>query len=36
VEYENEEGEPIEIDTTKEVYCPCEMEQPKHFPFPSK
>lgn len=24
----------VEVDTTKEVYCPFEMVQPKHIPFP--
>jgi len=34
VDYENENGETIEVDTSKEVDCPFEMEQPKHMPFP--
>ena len=32
VEYETLEGEPIEIDVDKEVYCPYEMKQPKQIP----
>jgi hypothetical protein len=34
VDYENEMGETVEVDTLKEVYCPFEMMQPKHVPFP--
>ena len=30
------DGEVIEVDIDKEVYCPFEMEQPKHIPFPQK
>jgi hypothetical protein len=29
VDYENMDGETIEVDTSKEVYCPFNMEQPK-------
>ena len=36
VDYENEVGEPIEVDTTKEVYCPFGMESPKQIPDPDK
>lgn len=31
VDYENMEGEPITIDTDKEVYCPKDMKQPKQI-----
>jgi len=34
VEYEDEQGNPITVDTSKEEYCPFEMMQPKHIPFP--
>ena len=36
VDYEDEQGNNVleTIDTTKEVYCPFEMTQPKHIPFP--
>jgi predicted RNA-binding Zn-ribbon protein involved in translation (DUF1610 family) len=34
VDYEDMNGESITIDTTKEVYCPLEMKQPKHIPAP--
>ena len=34
VDYENEIGEAIEVDTLKEVDCPFEMVQPMHRPFP--
>lgn len=29
IERENENGDPVEIDMSKEVYQPLEMEQPK-------
>jgi len=29
VDYEDDNGNPIEVDTEKEVYCPFEMQQPK-------
>jgi predicted RNA-binding Zn-ribbon protein involved in translation (DUF1610 family) len=32
VEYETFEGKPIEVDVTKEVYCPLDMKQPKQIP----
>jgi len=31
VDYEDEDGNPIEVDTLKEVYCPFEMKKPKHI-----
>ena len=36
VDYENDHGECVleMIDTSKEVYCPFEMTQPKHIPSP--
>jgi len=34
VDYEDTNGEPIEVDTLKETYCPFEMVQPTHRPFP--
>jgi len=34
VDYEDNEGNPVEIDTTKEVYCPFEMKAPKQIPDP--
>jgi len=34
VEYEDEQGNSITTDTSKEIYCPFEMMQPKHIPFP--
>lgn len=35
VSYETSEyGDRIGIDTSKEVYCPFEMTQPMHVPFP--
>jgi hypothetical protein len=37
VSYEDSQyGEEISIDTSKEVYCPFEMTQPKHIPFPAE
>jgi len=37
VSYEtSEHGDSIEIDTSKEVYCPFEMVQNLHRPFPDK
>jgi len=30
------DGEVVEIDTTKEIYCPFQMEKPNHLPFPRK
>jgi predicted RNA-binding Zn-ribbon protein involved in translation (DUF1610 family) len=33
-EYENFDGTPIEVDTSKEVYCPMDMKQPKQIPDP--
>jgi len=32
VDYENVDGEPVEVDVLKEVYCPFEMLQPKPIP----
>jgi len=32
VDYETTGGASIEVDTTKEVYCPFEMAQPKRIP----
>ena len=32
VDYEDKMGEPVEIDTSKEVYCPFEMKAPKQIP----
>jgi len=32
VEYEDEKGEPIEVDTSLEMYCPFDMKQPKQIP----
>lgn len=34
VDYEDDNGEAISIDTSKEVDCPFDMVQPKHIPFP--
>ena len=34
VDYENEYGEPVEVDTTKEAHCGFDMVQPMHRPFP--
>jgi hypothetical protein len=34
VDYEDMDGEEIEVDTLKEVYCPFDMKQPMHRPFP--
>ena len=28
------DGDEVSLDTSKEVYCPFEMTQPKHIPFP--
>lgn len=36
VDYEDNEGNSIIPDTSKEIYCPFEMVQNKHFPFPEK
>ena len=32
VDYETLNGEPIEVDTTKEAYCPFDMKQPESIP----
>lgn len=32
VDYVDMDGEPIEVDVTKEVYCPLDMKQPKQIP----
>jgi predicted RNA-binding Zn-ribbon protein involved in translation (DUF1610 family) len=32
VEYEDFDGTPVEVDVTKEVYCPLDMKQPKQIP----
>lgn len=34
VDYENMEGEPVEVNVDKEVYCPMDMKQPKQIPDP--
>jgi len=34
VDYEDLNGEPVEVDTLKEVYCGFDMVQPMHRPFP--
>jgi predicted RNA-binding Zn-ribbon protein involved in translation (DUF1610 family) len=36
VDYENEMGEKIEVDVSKEVYCPFEMKAPKQIPTEDK
>jgi predicted RNA-binding Zn-ribbon protein involved in translation (DUF1610 family) len=36
VDYENMEGDPVEVDVDKEVYCPFEMKRPKQIPDPDK
>jgi len=36
VDYEDTDGNPIEVDTSKEVYCPFEMKEPKQIPDPDK
>ena len=34
VDYENDVSEFVEVDTSKEVYCPFEMKAPKQIPDP--
>jgi len=36
VDYEDMDGNPIEVDTEKEVYCPFGMMRPKQIPDPTK
>jgi hypothetical protein len=36
VDYEDMDGEPVEIDTLKEEYCPFNMVQPKPIPTTDK
>ena len=34
VDYEDSDGNLVSVDTLKEEYCPFEMMQQKHIPFP--